>query len=449
MVSITSFLRARKRLITASLIAICAFLLTPSWKEVGLLYFPFWFATFMLLFASQVFWIGQVLDVGARFIPGQPRRFWLVITAAVLYVFFFFAYRFAPLKMLFTGHIIQAADKSFYRTLIDGIFSIWLVGSFIGFLLVVFFFSADRLMRSAIGAGRQMRTWWGHPAPDSDAAALPSIGRRRLLREMAMAASAAPFGVAAYGLLYGRIHVEITRRRIALIRLPKAFEGFRIAQLSDLHISSFMPVREIRRCVAVTNDLKPDLVALTGDYLSWDPGAQAEVVGALAGLRAPYGVYGCLGNHETITRTEASITRAFSEQGIRILRQKRALIRLNEETLNLIGVDDSLEDLRVIQPLVTPGTVNILLCHWPPSFEAAVKLGIDLTLAGHTHGGQLSLEFLRRGLCLSRLETSYVSGWYEKSGRQLYVNRGIGTTMIPIRLGAKPEITVFELVRRV
>jgi len=99
--------------------------------------------------------------------------------------------------------------------------------------------------------------------------------------------------------------------------------------------------------------------------------------------------------------------------------------------------------------LVMSGTVNILLCHWPPSFEAAVNLGIDLTLAGHTHGGQLSLEFLRSGLCLSRLESSYVSGWYEKSGRQLYVNRGIGTTMIPIRLGARPEITVFELVRRV
>ena len=121
MVSITTFLRARKRLITASLSAVCAFLLTPSWKEVGLLYFPFWFATFMLLLASQVFWIGQVLDVGAQFIPGQPRRFWLVITAAVLYVFFFVAYSFAPLKMLFTGHLIQAADKRFYRTWIFGL----------------------------------------------------------------------------------------------------------------------------------------------------------------------------------------------------------------------------------------------------------------------------------------------------------------------------------------
>lgn len=85
----------------------------------------------------------------------------------------------------------------------------------------------------------------------------------------------------------------------------------------------------------------------------------------------------------------------------------------------------------------------------PTAASDAVKLGIDLTLAGHTHGGQLSLEFLRRGLCLSRLESPYVSGWYEQSGHQLYVNRGIGTTMISIRLGARPEITILELVRSI
>jgi DNA-binding CsgD family transcriptional regulator len=236
MLSITTFLRVRKRLITVLFVAICAFLLTPSRKEVGLAYFPFWFASFMLLFGSQVFWIGQFLDVGARFIPG-PRRFWLVISATVLYVFFFFAYSFAPLKMLFTGHIIQAAGKRFYRTLIDGIFSVWLVGSFIGFLLVAFFFAADRLMRSAIWAGRQLRTCRGYPASDSDVVALPSIGRRRLLREMVIAASATPFGAAAYGLLYGRIHTEVTRRRIALVHLPKAFEGFRIALIEPLIVN--------------------------------------------------------------------------------------------------------------------------------------------------------------------------------------------------------------------
>jgi predicted MPP superfamily phosphohydrolase len=245
--------------------------------------------------------------------------------------------------------------------------------------------------------------------------------------------------------------VEVTHRRIALARLPLAFEGFRIAQLSDIHISTFMPADEIRRCVAMANELKTDLVVLTGDYLSWDPAAQGDVVQVLAGLRAPYGVFGCLGNHESITQTEESITRLFAAEGIRILRQERAPIQLRGETLNLIGVDDSQPDINGIKHLVMPDTVNILLVHsvGRADFERAAEFGIDLTLMGHTHGGQLSLEFLQRGLSFARLETPYVSGRYEISGSQLYVNRGIGTTVIPIRLGARPEITVFELVRGV
>ena len=172
------------------------------------------------------------------------------------------------------------------------------------------------------------------------------------------------------------------------------------------------------------------------------------MVQALAGLRAHYGVFGCLGNHEVITGTEDSITRLFAAQGIHILRQERAHIRLGSDTLNLIGIDDSQPDFRGVEGLVMPDTVNILLCHFP-DFDRAGRLGIDLMLVGHTHGGQLSLEFLRRGFCLARLETPYVSGWYEKASVQLYVNRGIGTTAVPIRFGARPEITELELTREV
>jgi predicted MPP superfamily phosphohydrolase len=130
--------------------------------------------------------------------------------------------------------------------------------------------------------------------------------------------------------------------------------------------------------------------------------------------------------------------------------------------LNLIGIDyqsgrfsndhpGHLVDqyLEGSEKLVMPDMVNILLSHNPNVFDRAAQLGIDLTLASHTHGGQLSLEFVHRGLSLARLETPYVSGWYEKPGGQLYVNCGIGTTGPPIRLGARPEITVLELVRGV
>jgi predicted MPP superfamily phosphohydrolase len=436
------FLRAHKRGITFLLVAFCAL-----WLSRGIVhrsYFLPYFTVFVTLIFSQLFWIARVLDLGERFVPGKPRRMWLAIIAAVVWVFFFRAYNFNP------RHI--PVDPRMRRMLIDGAFSVWVVGSWLGFGLVMVFWAVDQGTRGATWVYRYVRGGAAShaTAADPDAIALPSPDRRHLLRQMAIAVSATPFVAAAYGLLYGRLDVEVTHRRIALARLPKAFEGFRIAQLADFHISTFMPADQIRRCVAMANELKTDLVVLTGDYLSWDPAAQGEVVQALAGLRAPYGVFGCLGNHEAITQTEESITRLFAEKGIRILRQERAIIQLQGETLNLIGIDDSDPDLQGVERLVMRDTVNILLVHnIGADFAHAGELGIDLTLMGHTHGGQLSLEFLRRGLSFARLETPYVSGWYEKSGGRLYVNRGIGTTLVPIRVGARPEITVFELVRGV
>jgi predicted MPP superfamily phosphohydrolase len=441
-----TFLKAHKRVITFSLVAVCAL-----WLVRGIVhrsYFLPYFIVFVTLIFSQLFWIGRVLDIGERFIPGKPRRTWLAVIVAVVWVFFFLAYG---------RDIPYAAYPRLRRILIDEVFSVWMVGSWLGFGLVMGLWVVDRGVHGATWVYRYIRDYIrdggaAHArAPDPDAVVLPSPTRRRLLRQMAMTVSATPFVAAVHGLLYGRLDVEVTHRRIALARLPLAFEGFRIAQLSDIHISTFMPADEIRRCVAMANELKTDLVVLTGDYLSWDPAAQGDVVQVLAGLRAPYGVFGCLGNHESITQTEESITRLFAAEGIRILRQERAPIQLRGETLNLIGVDDSQPDINGIKHLVMPDTVNILLVHsvGRADFERAAEFGIDLTLMGHTHGGQLSLEFLQRGLSFARLETPYVSGRYEISGSQLYVNRGIGTTVIPIRLGARPEITVFELVRGV
>src|SRR5262249_7221581 len=279
-----SFLRTRKRELMLALIAFCALGLTPSVREVGPIYFLFWFSTFVMFFGSQFFWIARGLDVAKRVMPGTPRRMWPNLSAMALYVVFFFTYNFAPLKMLFTGHIIHSSDPRFYRTLIDGLFSVWLVGSFIGFLLVALFWTIDRVLRIAIWAYSRIRRAAGDAVRLSPGT-LQLETRRNLLRQIAIGVSALPFGAAAYGLLHTRIDFEVTRRRIFLARLPKAFEGFRIAQLSDVHISLFMPVDEIRRCVAVTNQSKPNLIVLTGHYLSWDPAAQEDVAKALAGLR--------------------------------------------------------------------------------------------------------------------------------------------------------------------
>jgi predicted MPP superfamily phosphohydrolase len=455
-----TFLRAHKRavVITFSWVAFCAFWLIPNWRE-GPVYFLLFSALFVMLIASQFFWIGYALDLGEHFLPGKPRRAWLAVIATIACLFFFF--------YNFTSYIPRgdSTHLTLRSVLLEAPFWWWFVGSMAGFGLVMVFWTIDRTTRAAAWVYRQARkTAAGRasaPTPPAIALDPRSPSRRRLLEQAAIAMSATPFVAAAYGLLYGRLDVKVTRPRIVLARLPTAFEGFRIVQLSDLHISPFMTADEIRRCVTIANGLKADLVVLTGDFVTDGPAAEGAVVQALSALKAPFGVFGCLGNHEIYTETEDSITRLFAAEGIRILRQERAAIRSHGDMLNLIGIDyQSVPHSRdhaghVVErylagseELVMPDMVNILLSHNPNVFDRAAQLGIDLTLAGHTHAGQLALEFVHRGLSLASLQTPYVSGRYEKpGGQQLYVNRGIGTIGFPIRFGSPPEITVFELVR--
>ena len=442
-----------RAILLLSILALTTFLIAQA-DVFGL----FIIALFLIFIASQLFWIGRVIDLGEWLLAGKLRRA-RVATIAVLAYLFVIAYSFPT--TIGQGHTFRAAFYRLPNIMFEAIFWWWFVGSMLAFAVVIAFGTVDRATRAAAWAYRKARRGMeGRIAAANSAVADPvSPGRRRFLQQTAVLVSATPFVAAGYGLLYERLHVQVVRPRIRLARLSKSFEGFRIAQLSDIHISPFTSAGYIRRCVAITNGLKADLIVLTGDYFAWDPEMGAEAVGVLADLRAPFGVFGCLGNHEEESGTEEPMTRLFATQGIRMLRQESAPIRLRGETLNLIGIDEPRDrseaewesDLhrrvQQIKALVMPDTVNILLSHSPYAayFDHAAEIGIDLILAGHTHGGQLSLDFIHRGLNLSHLLYKYNGGWYEKNGAQLYVNRGIGTTGFPIRLGARPEITVIEL----
>jgi hypothetical protein len=216
---------------------------------------------------------------------------------------------------------------------------------------------------------------------------------------------------------------------------------------------------EIRKYVRIANELRPDLVVLTGDFVTWDASTAPVVVNALSALKAPLGVFGSLGNHDAWAGAEDLLAELFGQAGIRILRQERAAITSGKESLNLMGLDFtnsrsmsvggwhlSSRKLEGVESLMAPETANILLSHNPDSFDRAAALGIDLSLAGHTHGGQLALEFISPEIAPSRLVTPYVAGLFQRLGGQLYVNRGIGTIAAPMRVGAPPEITVFELL---
>lgn len=432
------FLRAYKRRIVSSLVfAYAAFLLIHP-DEEGRIPDLIWLALLVMLIASQVFWIRRIVDVGERFLPGKPRRAWLgAIAGAVCLILFVY-----NLETWNSTHVSTALTLR--SVLLEAPFWWWFVGSFAGFFLVVAFWTVDRAAGAAAWLYRKARNARSPGAAlkaEELALVPPSPSRRQFLERATVLVSATPFVAAGYGLLRERLDVEVTRQAIRLSRLPKAFEGFRIVQLSDLHISPFMTGEQIRCCAAIANGLKPDLIVLTGDFLTYDAGAQGEVVQAVEPLRAPYGVFGCLGNHEVYTGTQDSLTRLLGTAGIRILRHATASIRSGGESLNLIGVDfqgchecptfPPQDYLRGVEPLVLPDTVNILLSHNPESFDRAAELGVDLSLAGHTHGGQLALEFVHRGLNLGRLGYTYTRGRYEKPGGQLYVNRGMVRLVSP------------------
>ena len=437
-------------------------------------------AVLTLVAGSQVFWVKRVRELGRRLIPNPARRRWAeraLVVYTALWVY--------EIARFFWSRTPATTEASASVVLIDGPFSWWIFGSVVGFLIVLLLRLPDYLWRAirwlyrnvavrlasatvdppwtllvTMPQARKRGLRYSAAATSDPPSTVAVTSRRRFLRTATTAAGTVPFIGGFYGLAFGRLDVEVTRQRIHLERLPRGFEGFRIVQLSDIHIGPFMTASEIRHVVDTAQGLKGDLIVLSGDYVTWDPTTQAAAVEALSGLRARFGVFGCLGNHEAWTGVEDSITRLFSTQGVQILRRQNATLRAGGDELNLIGVDFQTHRpagahhegvvrryLVGAEPLVRKDTVNILLSHNPNTFDRAAELGIDLSLAGHTHGGQVALEFVSPQIAPSRLVTPYVAGWFGKLRGQLYVNRGIGTIGPPIRWGASPEITVFELAR--
>jgi len=315
-----SFLRAYKRGIVSSLVfAYAAFLLIHP-DEEGRAFDLIFFALLVTLIASPLFWIRRIVDVGERFLPGKPGRAWLGAIVGAIYLVVL-VYNLETWESAAWNSTHVSTALTLRSVLLEAPFWWWFVGSFAGFFLVLAFWTVDRAAGAAAWLYRKARNAASPRAAlraEELALVPPSPSRRQFLERAAVLVSATPFVAAGYGLLRGRLDVEVTRQAIRLPRLPKALEGFRIAQLSDLHISPFMTADQIRQCVMITNDLKSDLIALTGDFLTWDARAQGEVVQALAPLRAPFGVFGCLGNHEVYTRTQDSLTRLLGTSGIQI-----------------------------------------------------------------------------------------------------------------------------------
>ena len=401
-------------------------------------------STLLLIFGvSQLYWAWRGYSCAAARIPSRALR-WAVCGAVLAAYLALYQLNFGVWRKPETPVRLTLRDALLAAPILW-----WAACSLIAFLVAILL----AIPRGMVGGLRWLLARRRAAGPE-----IPSPGRRQFLERTAAVVTGAPFVAGTYGLLYGRLNLQVTAQTIRLPRLPRAFEGFRICQLSDIHIGPFMPAEEIRKYVAIANALRAEMVALTGDFVTFDSNTQEAAVDALRGLRAPFGVYGSLGNHDAWAGVEDSITGLFRHTGVRILRGASVPIALHNESLNLIGVDFQSQRrfgpsppvqrlLGNIEGIVDRDRVNILLSHNPDTFDRAAELGIELSLAGHTHGGQAALEFISPEIAPSRLVTPYVAGWFHKPGGHLYVNRGIGTIFVPIRIGAPPEITIYSLSR--
>lgn len=238
--------------------------------------------------------------------------------------------------------------------------------------------------------------------------------------------------------------LSLERVEISLERLPKRLDGFKIVHLSDTHHSPFTSLEHIARAVKIANRLKPDIFILTGDYVSHEDRYIAPVAEVLGTLRSKYGTYACLGNHDHWTNAEL-VTHLFRGEGIKMLVNEGLRLEAAGGSFWIGGIDDHMAgtpNLRSALRGSFPDEMRLLLAHNPLVFRQAVRSGIDLVLSGHTHGGQVKIRDEEKRI-LPRRKLS--SGLHRRKNTQIYITRGIGTVVLPVRYNCPPEISLLEL----
>ncbi len=299
--------------------------------------------------------------------------------------------------------------------------------------------------------------------PNSDPELLPESHvtsssfsfNRRLFLGSAFAATG--LGLATYAGTHARHEIEVTQRTIPIRNLPDSFQDFRIVQISDIHLEEYTEPYFLERVVAQVNDLAPDLVLITGDFVSFGPlsrqvswnaaGVAAEILSA---LKAPQR-FGVLGNHD-VNVGAAQVIEPLKAHGTPLLVDRHIPIERGGDVLWICGCNDAgteTPDLFSAIP-AHPKAPVLFMCHEPDYVEKVVLHPrfplIDLMLSGHSHGGQICLPYIGP-LVLPPMGEKYVEGLYQLQQMKLYVNRGLGTVGLPFRLNCPPEVTHITLVR--
>jgi len=277
------------------------------------------------------------------------------------------------------------------------------------------------------------------------------VSRRSFLQKGVIGLSAYSFVGATAGAVSSGEY-EIIHKTITISNLPEEFKGFTIGMMSDIHSSIFMNKEDMDEYVRAMNELETDLIVVTGDFVNSKTEEVYPFTEAFSNLKAQYGIYGCLGNHDYFAKDVELVAKEVDDCGIKLLRNDAVQIQKGNSYFNLVGVDDIGRNvdpndyMNKALAFAKNDRPKIMLCHKPYYFHNAKNLGVDLTLSGHTHGGQIVFGTIdQTPISLASLASKYISGLYSLDQSNLYVNNGIGFTGIPIRINCPAELTVITL----
>jgi predicted MPP superfamily phosphohydrolase len=417
----------------------------------------------------------EVLHPAARGLPSMTTRtlFYLLFTAGLAFVAFAQAYLLCKIyRFLYTSGLYPRLRQILFGTLcalfalmyfpyplrliykwpehevsifvLYGLlypFSLWGMASIATFLIVLLKDVGGILYRVCKPPS---------PAPlfaDKHLGGSPLPTRREFLRWTFGAVAVSPLGVFAYSAAIGKERYEIVEHAITLPRLSPRLHGLRIVQLTDIHVGNFMKRDKLERYVHAVNDLQPDIVALTGDFIGSSSHFIPACAAALEKIEAREGVFACLGNHDYWVGAQ-NVAEALESAGVQVMRNEAKTLILKGAALNIAGVDDPWRgktDFDRPLSMIDSDAPTVMLCHQPDLFPAIARRAVDLTLSGHYHGGQVKLQFLGMTVSPAHLISEFVEGHYRRGPSQLYVSRGIGITGPPVRLNAPPEITLLHL----
>jgi uncharacterized protein len=268
------------------------------------------------------------------------------------------------------------------------------------------------------------------------------VSRREALRHLLSAGIGATAGVTAHGHLYERHALRLERVDLTVHGLPPAHDGLRVGFITDLHHSEFVPQTTIARAVDLVTAQRPDLVVLGGDYVTnFDVRFAEPCAEALEALEAPLGVIAVLGNHDD----EKEVPAALRRRKFTVLKDARTTLRVRGEPLDIVGIRFWTRQPGEIAALVNWSAASrLLVAHDPRRLQQAADLRMQVVLSGHTHGGQVVLPGM--GAIAAR-RFPVVAGVARQGDTSLFVSRGVGTVVLPIRINCPPEVAVLTLRR--